>query len=106
MSDAETLAGCFQIGADQQRFAVADHIFRESVARFARALRQDQAVPDFELEADLISFLKSDIEVTRIEDLSEFNLDGAKNLILVDPGANSLLSPDESNPQDSLPPMQ
>ncbi len=88
--DAQILARVFQIGADEQRFAVADHVLGEGIPQFAGALGQHAIVSDLEFEADLLAFLECDVEVAGIEDLPQFNLDGAQDFVLVEAGTDRL----------------
>ena len=73
-----------QIGADQQRLAGADYILGEAIRQFAPALGQNAPVLHFQFEADLIAFLKCDVEVAGIENLPQFGLDGAQHFILIE----------------------
>ena len=84
MADAEILPRFLQIGADEQRLAVADHILGERVPQFTSALGKHAIVSDLEFEANLFAFLKGNIEVAGIENLPQFDLDGAEDLVLVE----------------------
>ena len=90
MRNAQPRARRFQIGADQQRLAGADHVFSERVAQFARALGQHAVVAHFEFEADLVAFLEGNIKVAGVENLSQFDLDGAQHLVLIQARADGL----------------
>ena len=87
---AQALTRVFQIGADQQRFARADHVLSESVPQFSSALGQDATISNLKFEANLVAFLERNVEVVGIEDLPQFHLDGAKDLVLVEPGTDRL----------------
>ena len=88
--DAQPLPRFFQIGADQQRLAAANDVLGQAIGQFARALGQNLALLHFQFEADLVAFLKRDVEVAGVEDLAQFLLDGAQNLVLVQPRADGL----------------
>src|SRR5207253_103233 len=70
--------------------AGADDVIRQSIAGFARALGLHFAVHDLQFKPDLITFLKGDIELAGIENLSEFLLNRPQDFILVEPGADCL----------------
>jgi len=90
VSDSQPLAGIFEIAADQQRLPAADHVFRERIAYLALALGEFPVVANLEFETDLFRFLKRNIKVAGIENLSQLDLDRAKDLILVQPRADGL----------------
>ena len=48
------------------------------------------AVLHLELEVNFVAFLEGDVEVAGVENLSEFYLDGAQNLVLVEVRADCL----------------
>src|SRR5438094_974503 len=60
------------------------------IAGIARALRLHFAVHDLQFNPDLITFLKGDIKLAGIENLSEFLLNRPQDFILVEPGADCL----------------
>ena len=43
-----------------------------------------------EFEANLVAFLEGDVEVSGIEDLAEFLVDGPQDFVLIKPGADGL----------------
>ena len=73
-----------QIGADQQGFAVADYVFSKRIPQFPSALGEHAVIPDLQFEADFVGLLERDVEVTGIENLSQLDLNGPENLILVE----------------------
>jgi len=62
----------------------------KGVSEFPTALGQYAAIPDFEIESDFFSVLECDVEVTSIENLSEFNLNGAQDFVRVEAGTDGL----------------
>ena len=82
--DSQILPRGLQIGADEQRFAGTNHVFAESISRFPGALGQDAIISDLEFEAQIFSLLERDVEMAGIENLSQFDLDGAQDLVLVE----------------------
>src|SRR6185369_5350688 len=80
----EFFTGCFQLGTDQEWLAGTDDVFGQAVTDGTGALGQDLSVLYFELEVNFVAFLKRDIEIAGVKDLPEFNLNGAKDLVLVE----------------------
>src|SRR4051794_39007676 len=88
MRDPQTLPGILQIGTDQERLSGADHVFREGIPQFPFALGENTVVANLEFEADLVRFLKRDVEIAGVKDLTQFNLDGAENFVLIEARAD------------------
>ena len=59
-------------------------MFGECISQFSCALCEHTTVANLKLESNLIAGLKRDIKMTRVEDLPQFNLNCAKNLVLVE----------------------
>ena len=71
--------------------AGADDVFGERHCRSLRErLGRTLIVPDLQLETNFIAFLKGDVEIAGVENLAEFNLDGAKDLVLIEARADGL----------------
>jgi len=90
MADAQILPRVLQIGADEQGFAIANDKLGECVAQFAAPFGQDAIFSHLEFEPDLFALLKRDVEMAGIEDLPQFALDGAENLVLIEARADCL----------------
>ena len=76
--------------ADQQRLSGADDMFGEPIGRLTMALGQYDALLDFQLKANFVAFLKSDVEVAGVKNLPQFFLNGAQDLILVETRTDGL----------------
>src|SRR5205807_295371 len=83
MGDSQAGSSLFKFRTDEQWLPALDYVFGKCLLQLARALRQDAILYHFEFEVDLVSLLKSDIEVTGIENLSQLGLNDAQNLVLV-----------------------
>ena len=83
MRNPQPLSRGLQIGSDQQSLSTADHIFGKCVLRPPLSFGQHPPIPHLQLKPDLLSLLKRDIEIAGIENLSQLNLDGAQNFILI-----------------------
>ncbi len=90
MCDSQTLPRRFQFGTDQQRFSRPNHIFGKCIAELAGAFGKNAIVPDLQLEAYLFHLLERDVEMTRVENLSELGLYGAQDFILIQARADRL----------------
>ncbi len=90
IGDAQPLPRFLQFRADQQRLPAADDELAQAIGQFARALGQNLALLHFQFEADLIAFLKRNVEVGGVENLAQFLLHRAHNFILIQPRADRL----------------
>jgi len=89
-SDPQALPRPLQFGADDQRLAAADDVFRQAIGHLARAFGKNFAPLHFQFEADLVAILEGDVEIGGVKDLPQFLLHGAQNLVLVQPRADGL----------------
>ena len=83
MRNSEALTGAFQIRADQEGFPGPYDIFGERIPHFAAAFRQYSIVADLQLKPDFFRILERNIEMARVKNLAEFDLNRTQNFVLV-----------------------
>src|SRR5271165_5712886 len=87
---AKFQANLLEVTANHQRLASADDVLGKGIAEGPRPLGEDTSTFDLQLEANLVVLLEGDIKGSSVENLAEFNLHRAQNLVPVEMGTDSL----------------